>query len=72
MSGKTAKKIRQYYTREVTGLVKQATSDLNADLMGKNPPLKPKPKYLPRFIWRYVVFRVINKSFFEKYYGEIN
>lgn len=70
MSGKLAKKIRQMYKREVSGIVKDATADLKKDLMGENPPLKPKPKFVPRFIWKWVVFKVINKEFFEKYYGK--
>lgn len=71
MSGKLAKKIRQMYKRDVRGIVKDATANLNEDLMGKNPPLKKKPKYCPKSVWKYVVFKVINKEFFEKYYGEI-
>jgi hypothetical protein len=71
MSGKLAKKIRQIYKRDVRGIVKEATANLNEDLMGKNPPLKAKPKYCPKWLWKWVVFKVINKDFFEKYYGEI-
>lgn len=70
MSGKLAKKIRQMYKRDVRGIVKEATADLNADLMGKNPPLKPKPKFVPKAVWKWIVFKVINKEFFEKYYGK--
>ncbi len=71
MNTKEAKKIRQMYRRDVRGIVLEATSDLKTDLMGKNPPLLPKPKYVPKFLWKWIVFKVINKSFFEKYYGEI-
>lgn len=71
MSAKQAKKIRQMYRRDVREIVKDATSNLNEDLMGKNPPLRPKPKYFPRAVWRWIVFKVINKEFFEKYYGKI-
>lgn len=71
MNAKEIKKLRQLYKRDVRGIVFDATKDLNTDLMGKNPPLKAKPKYVPKFVWKWIVFKVINKNFFEKYYGEI-
>lgn len=54
MSHKKAKKIRQLYRREMTGLSQQFVNNV----------IRPKPKYFPSFIWWFLA------GFFIKFQEE--
>lgn len=69
MSDKQAKKIRQQYRRDMRGYVNEIVTQFKQDIVGNNP-IKQKPRFLPRKIWRMVVLRVINQEFFDKWYGK--
>jgi len=65
---KNIKKLKQLARREMRADVQELTKELRADLVG-NPPINPKPKFIPRRLWRYLVRKVINQSFIDKWYG---
>ena len=62
MSGRTSKKIRQYYSRDIrSGVFHQLTAQILRELIRK------KPKIVPLFVWK--VFARIYIS--PKYYKSI-
>lgn len=68
MADKHLPKIKQLARREIRSEVEAITKEFRADLVG-NPPINPKPKFIPRRLWRYLVRKVINQSFIDKWYG---
>lgn len=68
MSQKTAKKIKQQYRRDMREGVQEIIAEFRDDLIG-NSPIKPKPKFVPRALWSWIVRKVINQSFFDKWYA---
>lgn len=70
MSGKQDKKIKQQYRRDMRAGVREIVDEFKKDVIG-NPPINQKPKYWPRFVWTWVVTKVVNQSFFDKWYGQI-
>lgn len=69
MSGKQDKKIKQQYRRDMRAGVQEVIDEFKADIIG-NPPFHVKPRFLPRFVWSWVVKKVVNQSFFDKWYGK--
>lgn len=68
MADKHLPKIKQLARREIRSEVEAITKEFRADLVG-NPPINTKPKFCPRWLWRYLVRKVINQSFIDKWYG---
>lgn len=68
MADKHLPKIKQLARREIRSEVEAITKEFRADLVG-NPPINTKPKFCPRWLWRYLVQKVINQSFIDKWYG---
>lgn len=62
------KKLKQMARREMRKDVSELMTEFKAELFN-NPPIRLKPKWIPTKIWRKIVTRVVNKEFFEKWYG---
>lgn len=68
MSQKTARKIKQQYRRDMRGGVQLIIDEFRGDIIGDSP-INPKPNFIPRRLWSWVVRKVINQSFFDKWYA---
>jgi len=68
MSGKQDKKIRKIARRGLKEGVRQVVGEFRDDILGKNP-INPRPRWIPKRVWRWMVVKVINQDFFTKWYG---
>lgn len=69
MNGRQAKKIRQQYSRDfreeakrmAVEMVKEKTKEMDENIEKfKSKIFKPRPKWIPRAMWRFMVGRVAN------------
>lgn len=65
---KHIKKLKQMARREMRKDVSELMTEFKGELFN-NPPINKKPKWIPTKIWRRIVTMVVNKEFFEKWYG---
>lgn len=68
MSQSKIKKIKQMARREITKNAEELIGEFRTDLIGL-APINPKPKYVPKRVWKFIVLLVIKKAFFKKWYG---